>query len=339
MKGLLHMCALFAALLVAACGGADKQPASGGGAIPLRMAVSPSSGQGALPYVIQKFGLDRKYGFALEQVDFASPGQQFILARSDAADVFPGNFIEILRQRKAGVGIRSFRAFESYSNQIVVPADSGIRGFADLKGRRFGEFGTTMADWLILRAAGKRAYGIDLEKDATVIGGAPPLLNQMLTHGSLDAAIQFRSVALAPVASGQLRVIDDVPGVIRKAGFDPNAYYLLWNVSEAWLARHPDPATLGKLDAMFGDAYAILAKNDAVWDAIARQVGVKPALTARFRDETRKVENPPFNRALLAPTQRLLDAIVATTGAAAVGVTKVDPAAYAFPADQPEPVK
>jgi NitT/TauT family transport system substrate-binding protein len=322
-------------LAMTACSDANTTAKSAGGPIPIRIAVSPPSGQGAVPFVIRKFGLDRKYGFRIEQVDFASPGQQFLLARSDAADVFPGNFVEVLRQRKAGVGIRSFRAFQSYNNQLIVPAASPIRSFADLEGRRFGQFGTTTVDWLILRAAGKRAHGIDLEKDATVVGGAPPLLNQMLTRGSIDAAVQFSSVALPPLASGKVRLIGDIPGLIAEAGFDPNAYYLLWNVSEKWLDRHPAPDTLRKLDAMFAEAYAILARDDAIWEDIGRQVGVKPELIARYREDNRSFENPPYRPDLIAPTQRLLDAIVATTGAATVGVTKVDPAAYAFPAAEP----
>lgn len=318
-------------LALTACGGGDKPSAPADGLIPVRIAVSPPSGQGAVPYVIRKFGLDRKYGFTLEQVDFASPGQQFLLARSDAADVFPGNFVEVLRQRKAGVGIKSFRAFQSFNNKLIVPTGSPIRSFADLKGRRFGQFGTTTVDWLILRAAGQRAHGIDLEKDATVVGGAPPLLNQMLSRGSIDAAVQFSSVALPPLSAGKVRVFGDISGLIAEAGFDPKAYYLLWNVSEKWLDKHPGPDTLRKLDAMFAEAYAILDRDDAIWDEVGKQAGIKPELIARYRDENRSYENPPYRPDLIAPTQRLLDAIVATTGAATVGVTKVDPAAYAFP--------
>lgn len=333
VKRLVRALAIMAGLLsLAACGKADEAPATEG-PIPVRIAVSPSSGQGSVPYVIRKFGLDRKYGFKIEQVDFASPGQQFLLARSDAADVFPGNFVEVLRQRKAGVGIKSFRAFQRYNNQLIVPAASPIRSFADLRGKNFGQFGTTTVDWLILRAAGKQAHGLDLEKDATVVTAAPPLLNQLLTRGSIDAAVQFSSVGLPPVSAGQFRVIGDIAGLIGEAGFDPNAYYLLWNVSETWLERHPGPDTLRKLDAMYGEAYAILARDDAIWDEIGRQVGIKPELIARYRDTNRGYENPPYRRDLIAPTQRLLDAIVATTGAATVGVTKVDPQAYAFPAE------
>ncbi|KKC25862.1 ABC transporter substrate-binding protein [Sphingomonas sp. SRS2] len=333
MKTILRSFALFLGLVALASCGGKKEVEPAGGAIPFRLAISPSSGQGALPYVIAKFHLDTKYGFAVEQVDFAAPGQQYMLARTDAADVFPGNFAEVQRQRKAGIGIKSFRAFESYSNQIVVPAGSDIRSFADIKGRRFGQFGTTMVDWLILRAAGKRAYGFDIEKDATAIGGAPPLLNQMLSRGSIDAAIQFRSVALSPVATGQLRVVGDIPQLIKQAGFDPNAYYLLWNVTDKWLERHPDPNAIRKLDAMFAEAYRILATNDQVWEEIGKQVGVKPELIPAFRDGTRKAENPPYRPELIAATQRLLDAIVATTGPAAVGVTRVDPDAFLFPAE------
>ncbi len=45
-----------------------------------------------------------------------------------------------------------------------------------------GEFGTTFLDWLILRAAGKKAYGLDIETDTTITQGTPPLLNQLMAR-------------------------------------------------------------------------------------------------------------------------------------------------------------
>ena len=113
--------------------------------------------------------------------------------KSDATDVSAGNFIDLLRQRKAGLGLQAFHGFQGYSNLIVAKPDSPIKSFADLKGKKVGEFGPTFLDWLILRAAGKKAYGIDLQNDATLVQGAPPLLNQFLAKGDArcDASVQL----------------------------------------------------------------------------------------------------------------------------------------------------
>src|SRR5262249_38266984 len=158
-------------------------------AIPVRFAVIGSSGQSEVPYAVQRYGLDRKHGLALQIVDFAAPGQQYMMYRADAIDCSAGNFVDLLRHRKAGVALQAFHGFQGFRSLIVAKPSSPVRGFADLKGKRVGEFGATFLDWLIIRAAGSRAYGIDLERDATLVQGAPPLLNQFLERDELDATL------------------------------------------------------------------------------------------------------------------------------------------------------
>jgi NitT/TauT family transport system substrate-binding protein len=317
------------ALGLAACNRAPA-PSTAAVRIPVRIAVSPASGQGPLPYIIKKHHLDEKYGFDVQETDYVQPGQQFILVRANAVDIIPCNFIDLLRQRHAGVKLQAFHGFESYSNQILVPVDSKIRQFRDLKGVRMGEFSTTSLDWLILRSGGKRTYGVDLQTDAKPVGGAPPLLNNLMERGSIDATLQFRSVALAPVANGKARVLTDLPAFMASAGFNPKAFYVQWNIAEPWLKAHP--GQLARLDAMISEAYTLLDNDDEAWATIAKQIGLPPALIGRYRDASRRIENPPYDASLIAPTQTLLDSIIAVTGAASVGATKVDPDAFLFPA-------
>jgi len=296
----------------------------------VRMAVIGSSGQDEVPYVVQRFGLDRKHGLALEIVDFAVPGQQYTLHRADAIDVSAGNFVDLLRQRKSGVALQAFHGFQGYCNRIVAKAASPIRAFTDLKGKRVGEFGTTFLDWLIIRAAGQRAYGIDLERDATPVGGAPPLLNAFLDRGEIDATLQFSTLTLGPLAQGADRSVVEMPALMRAAGFNTNCFYVQWFVAEKWTNAHP--GAVDRLDAMLDDAYAKLKEDDGVWPDLAQKVRITdPALVAAYRNDARKIDNPPYRSSLLPPTQRLLDAIVAIAGEGAVGVTELDRAAFLFP--------
>lgn len=298
--------------------------------IPVRFAVIGSSGQAEVPNAVTEFRLDRKYGLALEVVDFAVPGQQYMMHRSGAADVSAGNFVDLMRQRKAGVALQSFHGFQGYCNLIVAKPSSPIKTFADLKGKRVGEFGTTFLDWLILRAAGKRAYGFDLEHDATPVQGAPPLLNQFLERDEVDATLQFVTLTLGPIAQGHERVVSEMPALMRAAGFDPNCFYVLWFVGETWTSAHP--GAVDRLGAMLTEAYAKLRGDDGLWPTLAEKIHITdPALVAAYRTVGRKIDDPPYRAGLLAPTQKLLDAIVTIAGEDAVGVTALDPAAFLFP--------
>ncbi|HXQ53012.1 MAG TPA: ABC transporter substrate-binding protein [Stellaceae bacterium] len=320
---------IFAAAALAVAFGAGS--AWSEDAVPVRFAVIGSSGQNEVPYAVQQFGLDKKHGLAMEVMDYAMPGQQYTMYKSDATDVSAGNFIDLLRQRKAGLGLQAFHGFQGYSNLIVAKPDSPIKSFADLKGKKVGEFGPTFLDWLILRAAGKKAYGIDLQNDATLVQGAPPLLNQFLAKGDVDATLQFSSLTFGPILKGEQKQVADIRDVMRAAGFDPDAFYLHWQVTEKWTKAHPDAVV--RLSAMLDDAYAKLKSDDSVWPALAQKINITdPKIADAYRNEARKIDNPPYRKALIPPTQALMDSIVAIAGEAAVGVTQVDPAAFWFPA-------
>jgi NitT/TauT family transport system substrate-binding protein len=259
-----------------------------------------------------------------------APGQQYTMFRSGAADIGAGNFIDMLRQRKGGNPIQSVHGFQAYSNPFVVKPQSPIKEFTDLKGKKVGMFGTTFLDWLVVRAAGKKAYNVDLQTDATLVPGAPPLLNQFLARGEVDAALQFSSLALAPIARNEQRAVIDVRGLMKAAGFSPDTLYLEWLLTEKWAKANPE--AMRKLPAMLSEAYAVLRTNDRLWPALAQRINITdPALVTAYRDYARRIDDPPYSAALIRPTQEVLDAITAIAGEQAVGVTSVDPAAFLFP--------
>jgi NitT/TauT family transport system substrate-binding protein len=296
----------------------------------LRFAVIGSGGQTEVPYAIQQAGLDRKYGINVEIIDFAAPGQQYTMFRSGAADISSGNFVDLLRQRKGGSAIQAIHGFQAYNNMFVVKPNSPIKDFADLKGKRIGTFGTTFLDWLIARAAGKKAYNVDLQTDASLVSGAPPLLNQYLARGEVDAMLQFSSLTLAPIAQGEQRMLIDMPTLMKAAGLRSDLFYLQWMVTEKWAKANPD--AVGRLRAMLNEAYAVLKRDDGLWPTLAQRINITdPAIVAAYRDLARRIDNPPYSTESIKPTQELLDAIVAIAGEQAVGVTTVDPAAFLFP--------
>jgi NitT/TauT family transport system substrate-binding protein len=315
--------ALIAAAAAVASARSDDSPT-------LRFAVIGSGGQSEVPFAIREAGLDRKYGIRIEIVDFAAPGQQYTMFRSDAADIAAGNFIDLLRQRKAGNAIQAIHGFQGYSNRFVVRPQSQITAFADLRGRKVGTFGATFLDWLIARAAGRKAYSVDLLTDTTVVTGAPPLLNQFLARGEVEATLQFSSLTLAPIARNEQRALIDMPALMAAAGFRTDVFYLQWMVTEKWAGANPDAAR--RLPAMLDDAYAALKSDDGLWPALAQRIGITdPAVVAAYRDLARRINNPPYGAAFVGPTQEMLDAIIAIAGEQAVGITAVDPAAFVFP--------
>lgn len=299
---------------------------------PIRFASIESAGQSAVPKVMTDEGIAADNGLEVDIVAYAQPGQQYTLIQSGEADVIAGNILDLHRQRDAGTDIQAFWGFQGYNNPIVVLPDSDIVEFGDLEGRTIGQFGTTFLDWLALRAAGQGAYGIDLETDAELVNASPPLLNQALDNGEVDATLQFSSLALAPVFNGEQRVVTTVYDVIEAAGLDPDSLYLVWIISEEWL--NENPGGLEQLQTAMAETYDVLDTDDSVWPDLAALVGITdPALVDAFVDAERDHINPPFNATLLASTQDVLDAMNAVVGTEVTGIEQLDPAAFAFPAE------
>jgi ABC-type nitrate/sulfonate/bicarbonate transport system substrate-binding protein len=322
-----------AAALTIALAASFTGPASAQTPIVVRFGVNASGGQTEVVDAVKKYKLDKKYGFDVQETDLTAPGQQYVMFRGGAIDVAPGTFVDLLRQRKAGVDMYAFHGFQGYNNYIVTKPNSPIKSFADIRGHKMGEFGTTFLDWLILRAASKKAYGYDIEQETTLVQGTPPLLNQLLAKDQVDVMLQFSSLALGPLKSGDQRFITDVPGVMRAAGFNPNSFNSNWNVAGKWNTAHP--GALRKLSRMIDEAYVKLKTDDALWPSIAAKIGfTDPAVVVAYRDLARRVDNPPYTRALIGATQSLVDAIVAISGSGPVGFTQVDPAAFLFPNEQ-----
>jgi NitT/TauT family transport system substrate-binding protein len=316
--------ALIATAVTAAGGARSQEPPT------LRFAVAGSSSQSEVPYAIRETGLDKKYGINIEVIDIAAPGQQYTMFRAGAADIGIGNFVDLLRQRKGGSAILGIHGFQGYSNRFVVKPGSPVKTFADLKGRKVGTFGTAFLDWLIVRAAGRKAWNVDLQTDAAVVPGAPPLLNQFLAKGEVEATLQFSTLTLGPIARNEQRALIDLPGLMKAAGFNSDIFYLEWVITEKWVKANPQ--AVRNVPAMLDDAYAALRSNDALWPVLAQRINITdPAVASAYRDEARRIDNPPYSAALIKPTQEVLDAMVAIAGEQAAGVTAIDPAAFLFP--------
>ncbi|MGV1009525.1 MAG: ABC transporter substrate-binding protein [Dermatophilaceae bacterium] len=290
-----------------------------------------SSGGGAeLPTVLIDRGIAQRYGLQIQIVPYTTPGQQFLLLRSGAVDVVPGSVLDLMRQRQAGLDLYAFSGFQRFSSPVVVGAGSTIGAFDDLRGARVGEFGPTLLDWLVLRAAAKRAYGWDLQ-EANLTQASPALLTALLADGKIDAALQFANLVVGPVARGEQRVLTTVPDVMRAAGLDPDAIDVTWNISGSWEKTHV--GQLERLRAAMAEAYQVLATDDTAWPPLVELLGIDPhsSTAAAYIALERRISNPPFQESLLPPTQHLLDVIVSEIGDQDTRVRQIDRTAFLFP--------
>ena len=79
---------------------------------------------------------------------------------------------------------------------------------ADLKGKKLGVAGgANDKSWLFLQAYAKKIANLDLSQAASVQYAAPPLLNELMQQGELDAVLNFWHYAARLQVDGLQTVI------------------------------------------------------------------------------------------------------------------------------------
>lgn len=212
--------------------------------------------------VIRGQGLDKAQGITLETTELASPEAGRIALQGTSVDVIVSDWIWVARQRQQGQNF-TFSPFSASHGALMVAADSPIQGLADLDGKRLGVAGGGLdKNWLLLKALARKSKQLDLEQKTILSFGAPPLLNQELRQGQLDAVLTYWNYAAKLAAQGYRQVLDGCQ--IQKAlGIDTDVPALGYVFRDSWAQGHAK--ALGGFLKAAADARQRLCESDAVW--------------------------------------------------------------------------
>lgn len=235
--------------------------------------------------VLRRHGFDAAEGVRLEIVELASGQATQVALQSGRVDAIVGDLLWVARQRASGADW-AFVPYSTALGAVEVPADSAIRAFEDLAGKRLGIAGTPLdKSWLLLRLLSIRRLGRDLDGAVEKVFGAPPLLGEQFAVGRLDAVLTYWPFAARLEAGGARRLIG-MDEVVRALGVDEPVALVGYIVSERW-ARQSRNALSAFLKAA-RRAEAVLATSDEEWRAIAPLTrAASEAELVRLRDAFR----------------------------------------------------
>ncbi len=245
--------------------------------LPLYVAAEPAVGKvriGVLAFgtvnweleAISNEGLDKKYGLELEVQKLASPDAGKIGLQGDSLNIIATDWIWVASQNQKGAEYR-FIPYSTQAGALMAPAGTKIRTVADLKGKTIGVVGGPLdKNWILLKAYAMESADLDLEKSATPVFAAPPLLNQQLADGKLDALLNFWHYAAKLEAQGYRRVLDGHE-VLKGLGIDEPLPNLGFVFKRSWGQDH-GPALEAFLKAA-AEARNLLCGNDEAWNKIA----------------------------------------------------------------------
>ena len=157
--------------------------------------------------VIKHHGLDEERSFTLAIEGFAGGQATKVALQGDAVDGIVSDWFWVSRQRAEGEKF-VFIPYSSTVGALMTPPDSDIQSLEDLKGKKIGVAGGELdKSWLMIQAVAKERHGIDLADEVEAIFGAPPLLNEKVETGELDAVLNYWHFCARLEAKGYSRLL------------------------------------------------------------------------------------------------------------------------------------
>ncbi|MGV8833914.1 MAG: ABC transporter substrate-binding protein [Devosia sp.] len=235
---------------------------------------------------IKALGLDTKHGLDLQIRPLADSRAGQIALQAGAVDVILSDFVWVSIQRRQGNAVTMVPHSLAVGGLMLAP-DSGIASVGDLKGKTIAVAGGPVdKSWVVLQAYYNKLTGATLTDDVTAKYGAPPLVNELLSTGGVQAGLNFWHWNARSKAAGLTELIS-VADMLRGLGVAEQPPLLGWTFTDATAQAKPSAIT-AFLDASF-DAKTLLLSDDAVWDNLRTLMGATDdqALFTHFRDDYR----------------------------------------------------
>ncbi|WP_415894284.1 ABC transporter substrate-binding protein [Neptuniibacter sp. PT8_73] len=237
--------------------------------------------------------LDELNNFDLKIIKVASMSAAKVALTSGNADAIVADWLWAAERNSKGESFR-FIPFSKQIGMVMKPASSQLSDLSDLKGKRIGVAGGPLnKGWILLKATAQN-HGVNLESDAQVQFGSPPLLSQSLKSGRLDLLVTFWHYGARLEAEGYKTVIS-LQDMMTELGIESQLPMLGYLVKQDQVDSNPElingfvnavaaakKQLLNEDDYWLGLRKLMRAENDLVFNGliVGYRNGVPSAITA-----------------------------------------------------------
>ncbi len=214
---------------------------------------------------IQREGLDRQQGFALELHPVANLPASRLALTSKTVDGAVADLLWVQSRYEAGAALL-YVPFSSRIGEVVVAPDSSISRIADLAGKRIGVAGgPDSKGWILLQrvAAGQ---GLDLAASSEIQYAAPPLLSEALRRGRLDAVVTYWHFAARLQAEGSARTLMPLSDLLVELSLADQLPVLGYVFRDDWGRQNRE--LVDRFAAALRQAKQALTNNPDAWASV-----------------------------------------------------------------------
>ncbi len=276
--------------LLSACGESSNNstsaaPTGSGGGSGTKLRIGYSAWPGWFPLAVADAqGLFAKNGLDVELTYFADYTASIDALAAGQIDVNTQTLNDTIASVAAGSELKIVVANDNSTGNDQIICDQSIKSVADLKGKTIGVAGGPVdKSYVVLQAYYNSLTGGKLADDASVKFGAPPLINQLLSSGQVQAALNNWNWNATAAVDGKVQLIS-VAKMLAELGVPSQPPLLGWVFTDK-TATDKKADIKAFLDASFAAKDALLHRND-VWEKLKETMGAKdnPALFAALRD-------------------------------------------------------
>lgn len=211
---------------------------------------------------LKHHGFDRDQGLKVTLLPLASKNATSVALQAGEVDMIVSDWIWVLRQRAAGADFVFF-PYSTSLGALMAGPESDVKSIAHLAGKRLGIAGGPLdKSWLVMRSWAGQHLGLDLQQATSGVFAAPPLLDEQLRDGHLEALLTFWPYAARLEAAGFTRVVA-VSDLLADFGITGSPALVGYVFRESLANEKP-----GAVSGFFGAiarTNALLASSDAEW--------------------------------------------------------------------------
>lgn len=272
--------------------------------------------------------IDEKHHLELEVRDVADSKAGQIALQAKEVDLILSDFVWVALQRKEGNMVTLVPHSLTVGGLVVDPA-AGINSVADLKGKTLAVSGSPVdKSYVILAAEYNKLTGGNLTEDAQAKFGAPPLVNELITSGQAQAALNLWNWNARAKLAGKTELVS-VADMLKDLGVSETPPLLGWAFFEDD-ARAKKDAFKAFFDASFETKKALL-ENDDVWKQIKDAMNVEgdEALFKQLRDDYRAGIITKYASTNMKPAEESFALMAKFGGKDVVGdITEITPGTF-----------
>lgn len=203
-----------------------------------------------------------------------------IALQSGAVDMIVSDWLFVSQARNHGADF-TFYPYSNTAGALVVSTNSNIQNVKDLANKKLGVAGGELdKNWLLLQAVGKQNQ-MDLNASVEKTFGAPPLVNEQLKNGRVDAILTHWHFAAPLQAQGYKQILNG-HDLQTQLGIQDSVPTLGYVFKESWANQHK--LALKAFLAATKEAKNSLCENEAIWQKATAKIDSASVLRKPYCD-------------------------------------------------------